>query len=120
MFKIGLNFLMVTFLWIFFRADTFADTIIVVSNLFNWDMNNVFNGNIYTLGLSMGQFWITIFFISLMLVVEYYNSFITSIRELIMRQNIVFRWSIYLGVVLSILFFGNYGGEQQQFIYFQF
>lgn len=119
-FKIGINFLMVTFLWIFFRADTFADTIIVVSNLFNWDMNNVFNGNIYTLGLSMGQFWITVFFISLMLVVEYYNSFITSIRELIMRQNIVFRWSIYLGVVLSILFFGNYGGEQQQFIYFQF
>ncbi|WP_218017732.1 MBOAT family O-acyltransferase [Formosa haliotis] len=119
-FKIITNFLIVTFLWIFFRANTFADALIIISNLFNWDVNNLFNGNVYNLGLSSGQFWITILFVFIMLVVEYYNSFISSISGFVMNQSLVFRWSLYLGIVLIIFIFGNYGLEKQEFIYFQF
>lgn len=118
--KISSTFALVTFLWIFFRANTFGDSMIIIKNLFNWDMNNLFNGNVYTLGLTQGEFWITIFFVLVMLLVEYYNSFISSISNFIMNQKLVFRWALYLGLIYIILIFGNYGGEQQQFIYFQF
>lgn len=114
------TFSLVTFLWIFFRADTFSDSLIVIRNLFNWDMARVFNGELYNLGLTSGQVWLSIFFIVLMLLIEYYNSFVANPIALLLRQHIVFRWSVYLILIISILIFGAYGGEQQQFIYFQF
>lgn len=118
--KIMTTFSLVTFLWVFFRADTFSDALTVVSNLFNWEATNVFNGSVYNLGLTQGSFWISIFFVLVMLVVEYYNSFVGNISQLVIKQNIVFRWSLYLSIIFIILVFGNYGAEQQQFIYFQF
>src|SRR5690554_3697814 len=114
------TFTLVTFLWIFFRADTFTDSIIVIKNLFNWDMARIFNGELYNLGLTSSQVWLSVFFIGLMLLIEYYNSFVSNPIVLLLKQHIVFRWSVYLILLLSILIFGAYGGEQQQFIYFQF
>lgn len=120
LFKGLLTFSLVTFLWIFFRADTFTDSLIIIKNLFNWNMENVISGQLYNLGLTPGQVWLSIFFIGLMLLIEYYNSFISNPLKFVFKQNIIFRWSVYLILVLSILIFGAYGGEQQQFIYFQF
>ncbi|MCQ2561982.1 MAG: MBOAT family protein, partial [Clostridia bacterium] len=42
-----------------------------------------------------------------------------SIRVLIARQNIAFRWSIYAALVCSVVFFGmyGYGYDAQAFIY---
>ncbi|WP_290574662.1 MBOAT family O-acyltransferase [Leeuwenhoekiella sp.] len=114
------TFTLVTFLWIFFRADTFSDSLIVIQNLFNWDMSRVFNGELYKLGLTSGQIWLSVFFIGIMLLVEYYNSFVANPISLLLKQHIVFRWSVYLILILTTLIFGAYGGEQQQFIYFQF
>jgi D-alanyl-lipoteichoic acid acyltransferase DltB (MBOAT superfamily) len=114
------TFSIVTFLWIFFRADTFSDAIIVVKNLFNWKAENFVNGSLYELGLTANEFLWVLIFIVLMLVVEYYNSFVNSISKWIAKQHIVLRWGSYLAFVLIILIFGAYGGEQQEFIYFQF
>ena len=115
-----MTFSIVTFLWIFFRANSFSDSVLVVKNLFNWETENVFNGSLYTLGVSANEFLWVLVFIVLMLLIEYYNSFKSSISKLLMEQHIVLRWSVYLFFVLIILIFGAYGGEQQEFIYFQF
>ena len=72
-------------------------------------MNNLLNGNIYKLGLTSKEFWLSIYFIIVMLSVEYYNSFRSSIRQLIEKQNIALRWTIYIALILIILIFGNYG-----------
>ncbi len=114
------TFTVVTFLWIFFRADTFTDAIVIVKNLFNWNAENIFNGSLYNLGISPNEFMWVFVFIVLMLVVEYYNSFVKSISLLLAEQHIILRWITYLTFVLIILVFGAYGGEQQEFIYFQF
>lgn len=110
----------VIFLWIFFRANTFSDSMVVLRNLFDWNAEDVFNGNLYTLGLSRGEFWLSMFFISTMLIVEYYNSFISGIRELFLKQHFLFRLTFYVVIILTILIFGTYGEEQKEFIYFQF
>lgn len=115
-----LTFIAVTFLWIFFRADTFKDSIIVVKNLFQWDSENVFNGSLYNLGITSNEFYWTLAFIVLMLLVEYYHSFINNISAMLAKQHIALRWITYIAFVLIILIFGAYGGEQQEFIYFQF
>ena len=114
------TFSVVTFLWIFFRADTFNDAIVVVKNLFNWKYENLFNGSLYNLGLTANEFIWVLVFVVIMLLVEYYNSFVKSISKLLVQQHIVLRWAVYLSFVLIILVFGAYGGEQQEFIYFQF
>ena len=114
------TFSVVTFLWIFFRADTFTDAILVVKNLFNWNYENLFNGSLFNLGLTANEFLWVLVFIVIMLIVEYYNSFIKSISQLLLQQHIALRWTVYLVFVFIILIFGAYGGEQQEFIYFQF
>ena len=50
---------------------------------------------------------------------KYYGK---DIKAAIFGQQIVFRWIIYIGIMLSILYWGFYGTgyEQTQFIYFQF
>ena len=52
-------------------------------------------------------------------VLQYYGR---DIKAAIFRQQIVFRWGIYMGIMLAILYWGLYGTgyEQTQFIYFQF
>jgi hypothetical protein len=114
------TFSVVTFLWIFFRADTFNDAIIVVKNLFNWKYENLFNGSLYNLGLTANEFIWVLVFVVIMLLVEYYNSFVKSISQILVKQHIVLRWTVYLSFILIILIFGAYGGKQQEFIYFQF
>ncbi|MEZ4809851.1 MAG: MBOAT family O-acyltransferase [Allomuricauda sp.] len=110
----------VIFLWIFFRADTFSDSIVIINNLFNWNAEDVFNGNLYNLGLSKGELWLSVFFIAVMLIVEYYNSFIMGVREMFLKQHYLFRLTFYVVIILTILIFGTYGEEQKEFIYFQF
>lgn len=45
-----------------------------------------------------------------------------NVREIIFKQQIFFRWTIYVLILLMILYWGGYGAdyEQTQFIYFQF
>ena len=46
----------------------------------------------------------------------------TDVKAVIFQQQIVFRWVIYTGFLMLILFWGLYGNDyaQTQFIYFQF
>ena len=45
-----------------------------------------------------------------------------SLRSELSKQNILFRWTIYVGAVVVILVFGMYGPgySMKQFIYSQF
>lgn len=45
-----------------------------------------------------------------------------DVKDAIFRQQIVFRWIIYIMIMFAIFYWGHYGGDYAQtgFIYFQF
>lgn len=116
-----INFLLVCFAWIFFRANTFTDSIGIIKSLFKFNPWVLFDGTMLSLGLDGKEFCIAIISILIIVTVDYLRRKM-RIREYISNQNLIFRWMLYIGVVIFIVIFGSYGPgySAQQFIYFQF
>jgi alginate O-acetyltransferase complex protein AlgI len=108
--QISVTFLLITFAWIFFRANSLADALYVVSHLFD----NV-------LGVSRrGTFAFNGFLFFFILFMEYvhYVHRKGGMNNLFAGRPVMLRWSMYYALVLLTVVFGNYG--EQRFIYFQF
>lgn len=79
-----------------------------------WKNAFVFNpwvfvdGSLYQLGLDRIDFWIMIFGLLLLFVVSKYQQK-GSVRETIAKQNLVFRWMLWIGLLMAVLLFGMYG-----------
>ncbi|MBU3190486.1 MBOAT family protein [Clostridium bowmanii] len=116
-----ITFMLVNFAWIFFRATSFLGAITIIKNSFYFNPWMLTNGSIFKLGLDLKDFLIVIIGLVLIIIVDIMQRRI-SLRDQLSRQNIMFRWVIYLVVVLVILVFGMYGPgySMQQFIYSQF
>lgn len=118
------TFGLVTFAWIFFRADSIADAFRFIARIFMrptpWLL---FNGGIYELGLDRVEMNILIFSIILLALVDLvrYKKKMT-IDLFLMEQNLWFEWVAIIGIIIMIFIFGEYGAsfDAQQFIYFQF
>ncbi len=118
-----ITFLLVDFSWIFFRAATLGDAITVLKQLFSsFNPWVLFDGTLYTLGLSQIDFWVGVLAILVILIVDVLHERKVHIRKWILEQNLVFRWVIYFVTLFTILIFGFYGPnyDAAQFIYFQF
>ncbi|WP_291634850.1 MBOAT family O-acyltransferase [Clostridium sp.] len=121
LFQVLINFMLVNFAWIFFRAKSFVGAITIIKNSFYFNPWILINGSIFKLGLDSKDFLIAIVGIVLVLAVDMMQR-TKHLRIQLSKQNILFRWSIYLVAVLVILVFGMYGPgfSMQQFIYSQF
>lgn len=109
------TFFVVVFAWIFFRANNFKDAQIIVYKIFNFQATKLSSD----LGLSDFNFNLSIVLILALVLIEYVNKQI-SFKHFLNNQNIVFRWCFYMICVLVILFYGVYGKDSPDFIYFQF
>lgn len=76
------------------------------------------DGSLYQLGLDRINFWIMIFGLLLLFIISKYQQK-GSVREMIAKQNLVFRWMLWLGLLVAVLLFGMYGGDYDpaNFIY---
>ncbi len=119
MFKIGMTFLMVSFAWIFFRANSLSDAFYIIQRLWRgW-------GELFQSQLQMIPFMGALRFegmvgicsLFLLVVVEGMRGN-RNFSQMIATKSRWLRWSVYYVLILSILFFGQFGG--QPFIYFQF
>ena len=121
LFQVLLTFLLVNFAWIFFRANSFLSAITIIKNSFYFNPWIFFNGSIFKLGLDSKDFLIALIGIGLVLAVDMLRR-AKSLRIQLSKQNIIFRWTIYLVAVVVILILGMYGPSYsiQQFIYSQF
>lgn len=121
LFQILITFVLVNFAWIFFRANSFTDAKILISNMMHFNPWIFTNGDIYKLGLDSKDFLTAILGIIAVLIVNVMQV-TTAPRALLAMQNTAFRWVLYLACILIILVFGIYGPgySAQQFIYFQF
>lgn len=81
-----------------------------------------FDGEIYTYGVDEKSLWVVFFAIMILLVIGILQERGMKIRETISKQNFVFRWAVFLGLLAIILVFGAYGPsyDSSAFIYGRF
>src|SRR5690554_1823500 len=111
------TFAIVCFAWIFFRVNSFADSVYIVNNLFNFN----FEGwSIYNLGLPSHEFDFAIIAILLLLIFDAIHRKYNALR-LIDKSNMIVQNLAYTIIIFSIVIFGIYGNDSvSEFSYFQF
>ena len=115
---IGINFGVVTFFWIFFRADSMADALGYLAQCTKALRLQTFTA----MGLGAADWGVLILALLILLIVDLLHEKEVQIRQLIQRQNLILRGGIYLAAVWLVILFGVYGFQYDasQFIYFQF
>lgn len=112
LFHIFITFSLITFAWIFFRAENIGHALSYISEIFSSSLFEIpdFSGRRKAL--------ITIFLIGIFVLIEWYGR-----EQQFAIQNFGTRWkrpiryAMYYALIIAILWFG---GKEQQFIYFQF
>jgi alginate O-acetyltransferase complex protein AlgI len=118
--KVMVTFFLVSFAWIFFRANTISDAIYIISNLFSgWGRGLTFEAfeKMPFVEPLKFELVVSLFAIGILLVVHLIERR-ENIIDWFSEKPIWLRWSVYYSIILSILLFGNFGSKQ--FIYFQF
>ena len=118
------TFILVAFAWIFFRARSLKVAIGYISKMFTrfnpWVLSDE---SIYTLGLDRQEFSTLLISLVLLFAVSYVTyKRKTDIGTIIASQNLWFRWVVFIGIIVTILVFGEYGinFDSAKFIYFDF
>ena len=118
-----LTFLLISFSWIFFRAQSMEDAFGIVSSIFTkGNIWKLFDGSIYKCGLNESNFWLMVGGILILIIADCTKRKGLCIRAEILKQGCLFRWGIIILAVLVILVFGIWGPgyDATSFIYFQF
>ena len=114
------TFILVDFAWIFFRANTFSDSIYIVKNLFIINLGVLYDKSLHNLGLDEKDLYLSILLILFLIIVQFKQRKV-NIIDTISSKPVYIRWPIYLIGIYSIIVFGYYAqGNSSQFIYFQF
>lgn len=107
LFQILITFCLTLFAWIFFRSASVSDAFIYISHLFS--------RSIFTLPAQLP--FKTVLIILFMIVVEWLQRERQHALFFLMNRPIIYRWSVYIVLIIIIIFFG---AKQESFIYFQF
>jgi len=118
------TFVLVDTAWIFFRAGSLRASVFYIGRIFtNFDPWTLFDGSVYTLGLSSPEFLVAVVSLLILFLVDrirYRRSM--QIDEYLNTQSLWLRWFVYIFLFCCILIFGIYGSayDATEFIYFQF
>lgn len=89
-------------------AESLLSALKMWKNAFVYNPWVFVDGSLYRLGLSRLNFWVMVFGLMLLFVISKYQQK-SSVRETIAKQNLVFRWMLWLGLFGVVLLFGMYG-----------
>ena len=117
--KMLIVFSLVTFAWIFFRANTLSDSFYIARHLFvGLDLHDALGANLATkLATPRTELLLSVLLIIVLEIVQFARSRATWIGGLRARP-LWLRWAVYYSLIAAIFFLGEY--QSQQFIYFQF
>ena len=101
------TFLLISFTWIFFRANSVSDAFQIINSIFTKQGQIFIGGN--------SNFIMSVFGISLLIVKEIYDEYFKHNFDF---QKKSISWIWYLTLIILILMIGVFDGSQ--FIYFQF
>jgi len=123
-FQIIRTFVVISFGRYFSRGNSLRDALDMIGRSFkNWrDITFLTNGTLLKLGLDNANWIVLGIFLLVLFFVDLAHEKGVALREAIDRQSLVFRWAIYIAVVLVILVFGMYGPhyDAARFIYQEF
>jgi D-alanyl-lipoteichoic acid acyltransferase DltB (MBOAT superfamily) len=118
--KVLITFFLVSFAWIFFRANSISDALYIVAHLFTgW-------GTLFRFDLFESiplwkplrfELMVGIASIAVLTFVHLLQGR-GNVIQIVSQKPIWIRWSVYYSILLSILLFGHFGSKE--FIYFQF
>ncbi len=117
------TFVLVDFSWMFFRAESFSQVYGMLRQIkANFGFSRAFGYAVEAWGLDTTTLLALLVAFVLLLFVDAcrYNG--KNLNQMILQQGAAFRYLVYGGLLLMIMFFGIYGYEYAQtaFIYFQF
>lgn len=113
---IPFTFFIVCFAWVFFRANSFSDALLIIENSFK----EVRHQSLFEIGLGRLEFILLLVMIFCLIIFELIHTKYRIIK-LIDKLYAPIRWSFYIIVLYCIILFGVYGENAiQEFIYFQF
>lgn len=120
--KVTFTFILVSFSWLLFRANSMGDAFTLISRLFSFApaaAGKATADRSLILGLSLPEFLVALIAIVLLIAVEFIleKKDIPS-HHLLRGKPVWLRWAIYYFVIFSVLLFGLF--EQQAFIYGNF
>jgi hypothetical protein len=106
------TFALISFSWIFFRAESFTDAFYVITHMFG-PTSMDFGDSLSTL-----RVWVAIGSVVILLGIEAIMAYGKPVRELFFKAPHLCRVALYGLLTAIIVVFGAYGNNQ--FIYFQF
>jgi len=107
-----ITFHLVCFAWIFFRANSITDAVLIIRKIFIPKPQTITH---YIDGLEPKGI---LFIVACILAMELVQNNKTLVKNYLNKCYLPLRWAFYYGFILFLLFFGTY--KSQQFIYFQF
>jgi D-alanyl-lipoteichoic acid acyltransferase DltB (MBOAT superfamily) len=117
------TFILMSCTWVFFRApsSTYALTIFKRAAM-KLDMNRLFDGTLYTLGLSQKSFNLMLLFLLFVLLFDYACLKGFKALEFVLRSHYLFKCFIFILLVAIVVVFGIYGTafDASSFIYIQY
>lgn len=118
-----LTFILIDVTWLFFRATGFSMAFTLLKQcVTNLQFGKLFGLVFGNIGMTPVQMVVLTLALLLLMAVDAQKEQGKDVVQLVLQQGAWFRWTVYLGLLFSILIFGVYGNvyEQTQFIYFQF
>ena len=110
LFQILRTFLIVVFGRLITRGGRFLESVGFIGSMIplnNWGI--LVNGDLFNLGLKANEFGILLLSVLVLFVSSLLQEKGIHIRQAIARQNLWFRWTIYLGGLFAVIIFGVYG-----------
>lgn len=119
--QITATFGLVTFAWVFFRANTMSEALYIVQRMFVPTVWIFFDGTMLQQGLSFSELMITLLSVAVVWALDW-ASLRTDVLSLFLQQPVVVRWTLYYSLILVVAVFGYYGGayDAAHFVYFKF
>lgn len=121
--KTVITFFLITFAWLFFRANGFQKALSLLKSMLlegNWHI--FYDGSLFTLGITQPQFLVLLAAIVLLFVVDYQKYKQVDMVSVLLHQPLLIRVFVEVLLVCWLLVFGCYGElyDTASFIYFQF
>lgn len=120
MLKMAGTYCLTTIAWIIFRAENLKKGLAMIVGIFTvYNPWVLFDDSLLSLGLNWKEWGVLLASVLGLIKISTLQEAGVSIREKIMRQPTIVRWSIYLVAVVVIMIFGTYGFgfNAQDFIY---